>query len=123
MKNLTIFSNLKNCFQPLATGLDRGTSGCLPPRIVLTENTITFDGFTTPRLWNTVPVREDGPEAWGYQIKVPAGGWYSRSGGTHWKQVESTTYVWLEYEGSTLDVIYIGQGGKPVWETSTAKAF
>jgi hypothetical protein len=69
-----------------------------------------------PRSELTVPVRDSGPDAWGYRVPLPPGSKYmwNNDGVWHMSDREQETGLWLTDVGSRLDVIFT-QEGRPMW--------
>ena len=116
MRDDNIFDKMKTAFTPVTTGMDGDVTEGLPPGMVQRGERMVYGCAFTVAQKTDAPVREDGPDAWGYQVTVPAGGAFRRGGGD-WRMSEDgkEAHLWIESVGEVLEVAYV-RNGLPVWE-------
>lgn len=116
MKDDNIFDKMKNAFTPVTTGTDGDGAEGLPLGMVQRGERMVYGYAFTVAQKLDAPVREDGPDAWGYQVTVPAGGAFRRGSG-EWRRSHdgNEAHLWIESVGEVLEVAYVREG-LPVWE-------
>ena len=120
MKKNTIFDPIHNAFEPIINPNQESTGTGLPEGFTESGERILYAGSPVPCENINAPVREDGPDAWGCQIKVPAGGAYRWDSTGAWLQGDEhhSKYIWITHVGTVVDVIYISDD-TPHWITYT----
>ena len=110
-----MFRSIHNAFEPIyiPDGSNEGDTG-LPDGLRIEDDMVCFEDKASCFEERIAPVREDGPEAWGYSIPVPAGGahMWNNSGVWHRNSGESTKYVSVSIGGNTITVVFV-KDGKP----------
>ena len=105
MSEHALFHKLQESFRQLADAPLPQVG--LPIAYSIRENLLFYENGTTLREDCPVFIRDDGPDAWGYQVKIPAGSYYRRGNWEQWQQApqEHNEYLWLTVHGSVVDVI------------------
>lgn len=108
-----MFRSIHNAFEPVCIpdGSAGGASG-LPEGLSICGDEVCFNGHCAAFEERIAPVREDGPEAWGYSIPVPAGGahMWNNSGQWHLNTRDKTIYVTVGTGGNEISVVYVREG-------------
>lgn len=63
-----------------------------------------------------VGVREDGPAAWGAQIRIPAGAMWRHGTEGEFQKAGREMEAWITLTGSVIDMIYEDESGRMVRE-------
>lgn len=103
MGNNTIFSQLHKAFS------NSGEVSTLPEGLEISGGEVFFQGYTACLQVCNVPVRDSGPDAWGYQVKLCLPALYSWDHGRNWYYEEDSLYKYLTCVGSELDLIYVNK--------------
>ena len=112
MKQNTVFNQIHDIFEPICDQNYADTDAGLPEGFTAAGDRILYAGIPVPCEKQQAPVREDGPDAWGCQIKIPAGGAYRwGSNGTWYRgEAQHSKHIWLTQVGTVLDVVYVLNG-------------
>ena len=105
MSRRSFFHHIEDAFQSLGGEESQFSENGLPESISLRGDWVFYENSCTLREDSYVSVREDGPDAWGYQIEVPAGAFYRRDNWDQWRWAMHKEYLWVTMAGSMVDVI------------------
>ena len=121
MKDENPFDKLKKSFENIGSGMDGESTEGLPRGMVQRGERMVYGCAFTVAERVDQWVREDGPDAQGALVCVPAGGSYRRGDG-EWRHKPEGARLWIESVGSVLEIAYV-EDGRPVWERHVGVAY